>query len=118
MWGSKPALARLAPANAEGRCIEVQAMLPVGLFRKNAARFDLRNHRKLAAIDGHIGYAGSQNIVDGEFVKGFPNEELSCRFTGPVVLQLQAVFLTDYFFETGRQLDPAGLLSELPPPAP
>ncbi len=112
--GSKPALARLAPAmRADG--IEVQAMLPVGLFRRNAARFDLRNHRKLAVIDGSIGYAGSQNIVEPEFIKGFPNEELMFRLTGPAVLQVQAVFLADYFFETGSQLGSAGIFPELAP---
>ena len=61
--GSKRGLARLAPLmRANG--IEVNAMLPVGLFRRNAARFDLRNHRKIAVIDGHTGYIGSQNIAD------------------------------------------------------
>src|SRR5258708_18664317 len=90
--GSKNALARLAPKmRANG--VDVQAMLPVGFFRHNAARFDLRNHRKIAVIDGQIGHTGSQNIVDPLFVQGFPNEELAARLTGPVGAQLQAGFL-------------------------
>jgi cardiolipin synthase len=98
--GSKRGLARLAPRmRAEG--IEVLAALQVGFFRHNAARFDLRNHRKIAVIDGKIGYTGSQNLVNSEFVKGYPNEELMVRIMGPVVVQLQAVFLADHFFETG-----------------
>ena len=102
--GSKPALAKLAPQmRANG--IEVQAMLPVGFFRHNAARFDLRNHRKIAVIDGRIGHTGSQNVVNPEFVKGFPNEELVVRLTGPVVVQLQAVFLADHYFEEGGLLE-------------
>ena len=40
------------------------AMMPVGWFRRSAARFDLRNHRKIAVIDGQIAYLGSQNLVD------------------------------------------------------
>ncbi len=112
--GSKPALARLAPRmRADG--IEVQAMLPVGFFRRNAARFDLRNHRKIAVIDGQIGHTGSQNIVNPEFVKGFPNEELDLRVTGPVVAQLQAVFLADHYFEAGGQLEQPELFPELAP---
>ena len=55
--GSKRALARLAPKmRADG--IQVQAMLPVNLFRHNAARFDLRNHRKIVVVDGCVGYTG------------------------------------------------------------
>lgn len=112
--GSKPALKQLAP-RLRGEGIEVHAMLPVNLFRRNAARFDLRNHRKIAVIDGHTGYTGSQNIVNGDFVNNFPNEELEVRLTGPVVIQLQAVFLADYYFETGLQLQPPQIFPNLDP---
>ena len=82
--------------------IEVHAMLPVKFFHRNAARFDLRNHRKIAVIDGqHRLYTGSQNIVNPRFVKGYPNEELTVRATGVVVAQLQAIFLADHYFEAG-----------------
>jgi cardiolipin synthase len=106
--GSKRGLKRLAPElRAAG--VEVNVMLPVGLFRSNAARFDLRNHRKIAVVDGCIGYTGSQNIVNPGFVKGYPNEELVARVTGPVVAQLQAVFLADHYFETNAALDESEL---------
>ncbi len=106
--GSKHGLVQLAPKmRADG--IEVNAMLPVGLFRRNAARFDLRNHRKIAVLDGWIGYTGSQNLVNPGFVKGFPNEELVARVAGPVVAQLQAVFLADHYFETNATVDEAEL---------
>jgi cardiolipin synthase len=102
--GSRAGMTLLAPRlQSEG--VEVVAMLSVGFFRHNAARFDLRNHRKLAVIDGLVGYAGSQNIVSPEFVPGFPNEELVARVTGPVVAQIQAILLADYFIETGGALD-------------
>ncbi len=112
--GSKPALRHLAP-KMRARGIEVEAMLPVNLFRRNAARFDLRNHRKIAVIDGAIGYTGSQNIVNPGFVKNYPKEELSLRVTGPVVVQLQAVFLADKYFETGGLLEHPELFPDLPP---
>jgi len=102
--GSKKALRRLAPKLRHDG-IEVTPLLPAGLFRRNAARFDLRNHRKIAVIDGVIGYSGSQNICDCEFVRGFPNQELVARLEGPAVWQLQAVFLADYYLETNRVLD-------------
>jgi cardiolipin synthase A/B len=109
--GSKKALDSLAPRmRLEG--IEVQALLPFHLFRRNSARFDLRNHRKIAVIDGCIGYTGSQNIVLPNFVKRYPNEELTVRITGPVVIQLQAVFLADQYFETGTRLEHPDLFPE------
>lgn len=112
--GSKHGLKRLAPElRAAG--VEVNAMLPVGLFRRNAARFDLRNHRKIAVVDGCIGYTGSQNLVNPGFVKGFPNEELVARVTGPIVAQLQAVFLADHYFETNAALDESELFQKLEP---
>jgi cardiolipin synthase len=97
--GSKKGLRNLAPRLRDAG-IEVRAMLPGGFFRRNAARFDLRNHRKIAVVDNHIGYTGSQNIVNPEFVPGHPNEELTARLTGPIVAQLQAIFLADHYFET------------------
>jgi len=90
----------------------VRALLEVGFWRRGAARFDLRNHRKIAVIDGIIGHTGSQNVVNPGFVKGYPNEEMMLRMTGPVVVQLQAVFLADHFFETGTGMDELGLFPE------
>jgi len=110
--GSRPGLEKLGPRlRRDG--VEVIAMLPVGFFRHNAARFDLRNHRKLAVIDGSIGYAGSQNLVDPAFVPGHPNEELVARITGPVVAQIQAILLADRFIETGATFDYGPLFPEL-----
>jgi cardiolipin synthase len=112
--GSKRALRKLA-AKMRGQGIEVTAVLPAGLFRRNAARFDLRNHRKIAVIDGRICYGGSQNISNGQFVAGFPNEELVVRVAGPVAWQMQAVFLADYYQETNAVLNDPELF---PDPAP
>jgi len=102
--GAKRGLAWFGPRlRAVG--IEVTPLLPVGLFRRGAARFDLRNHRKLAVIDGAVGYIGSQNIVDPEFIPGCPNEELVARVAGPVVAQLQSAIIADRYFETGHVAD-------------
>jgi cardiolipin synthase A/B len=110
--GSRQGLEKLAP-KMRSNGVEVLEMLPVGLFRRNAARFDLRNHRKIVVIDGRVGYTGSQNIVNPEFVKGYPNEELMVRVTGPVVAQLQAMFLADHYSETGNVFDPGELYPKL-----
>ena len=112
--GSKRGLRRLG-SRLPGQGVEVRPMMPVGFFRRNAARFDLRNHRKLVIIDSRVGYTGSQNIVNAECVPGHPNEELMARLTGPVVAQLQAVFLADHYFESGRPLEYRDLLPQLTP---
>lgn len=44
-----------------------------GLVHK-LGRFDLRNHRKIVVVDGRVGYTGSQNIVNPEFVKGYDRQ--------------------------------------------
>ena len=90
---------RLAPRlRAQG--VEAILVMPPRLWGRKAVRLDLRNHRKIAVIDGQIGYVGSQNIVDPDANRGLTNEELVARLTGPVVRQLQAVFLADRFYET------------------
>jgi cardiolipin synthase len=109
--GSKRALRRLAPKMRRNG-VEVTALMQAGLFRRNAARFDLRDHKKIAVIDGTTGYSGSQNIADGEFVAGFHNEEMVVRVTGPVVWQLQAVFLADLHQETSSVLDDREMFPE------
>jgi cardiolipin synthase len=93
--------------------VDVRLVLPVVFFRRKSARADLRNHRKIAVIDGRVGYAGSQNIVSSEFRPGIVNAELMVRVRGPVVLELQSVFIADWFLETEEVLDAARLL---PPP--
>ncbi len=81
--------------------VEIHAALPVSLFRRGLASIDMRNHRKLAVIDGRIAYTGSQNICDADYgTRNLEWYDLMLRLTGPIVLQLQAVFYTDWFAET------------------
>ncbi|MBY0522322.1 MAG: cardiolipin synthase [Gemmataceae bacterium] len=85
--------------------VAVQEMLPVRFLPWKMTRFDLRNHRKIAVIDGRIGYTGSQNLICAEFKEGITYEELMVRVTGPVVLDLQYVFAADWYLETTELLD-------------
>lgn len=84
--------------------IEALATMRLSWIRSRGARFDLRNHRKIAIIDSRVAYTGSQNLVDARFIPGLTYEELMVRVTGPVVLELQAVFAQDWYQETGRRL--------------
>ena len=104
----KPILARLHAAGAEAHRI-----LPLGM-RRNASRIDLRNHRKIAVIDGRVGFTGSQNIVDAQADDDAPaNVELVIRVTGPAVAELQAVFIGDWYMESATALDENHLFAPL-----
>ena len=98
--GSRDGLARLAPPMRAAGC-EVTAVMPLRFWGHNAARFDLRNHRKIAVIDGAAAYFGSQNIVGDSANPGLVNEELAVRVTGPLVRHLHTLVLADRYLETG-----------------
>jgi len=91
-------LARLHDADVDAR-----AVLPFRLLRGRTRR-DMRNHRKIFLVDGVIGYTGSQNIVSRDFRPGVTNRELVARVTGPVVAELNAIFIGDWFLETEAML--------------
>ncbi|MBN1803928.1 MAG: cardiolipin synthase [Sedimentisphaerales bacterium] len=94
--------------------VEVQDDLPVGFLRRRASRIDLRNHRKIVIIDGKIGYTGSQNIVDDNYGhKDLVWRDLMARMSGPVVQELQTVFLENWNFRTDKLLDEKDIF---PPP--
>ncbi|MHA7985324.1 cardiolipin synthase [Rathayibacter sp. CAU 1779] len=87
-----------------------QLMLPVQPFKGKYQRPDLRNHRKLLVVDGRVGYMGSQNVIDRSYDKrsnlrrGLKWKELVTRLEGPIVQGLDAIFITDWYSETGELL--------------
>jgi cardiolipin synthase len=102
--GSRPTLKTLViKLKAQG--VAIHEMLPLSLLPWKLVRPDLRNHRKIAVIDGRIGYTGSQNLVCAEFKEGITYEEVMVRLSGPVVLDLQYVFAEDWFLETNEVLE-------------
>jgi len=103
--GSRGMFRTLGPKMMEKGILLREAMA-VGLFRRRMARVDLRNHRKLVVIDGRLGYTGSQNIVNADYGhRGLAYTDLMVRLVGPTVLELQGVFLSDWYFETHEILD-------------
>jgi cardiolipin synthase len=110
-------------------------MLPVLPLRGRYQRPDLRNHRKLLVADGELGYVGSLNLIDPSYQKranrrrGLAWQDLLAEVRGPVVRELDAVFVTDWYGETGELLtssreDPppgerqGGLLAQVAPSGP
>ena len=68
---------------------------------------NLRSHRKILIVDGQVGFTGGMNIGD-EYVGKNPQfgywRDTHMRLGGPVVLQLQQVFVEDWFYATGEEL--------------
>ena len=87
--------------------IEQHLLLPLHFFGANYTRIDLRNHRKIVVIDGQIGYTGSQNLIKRNYFRkdAIYYDELVARVSGPVVGELEAAFITDWYSETRVLLD-------------
>jgi cardiolipin synthase len=84
--------------------VDARKALPLRLLR-GRTRGDMRNHRKLFLIDGEIGYAGSQNIIEKDFRPGVVNRELVLRVKGPLVAEMAAMFVVDWYMETEAMLE-------------
>ena len=87
-----------------------ELLLPIQPLRGRYQRPDLRNHRKVLVVDGRIGFMGSQNMIDRSYNKranrrrGLRWQDLMVRLEGPVVAELNAVFISDWFSETDELL--------------
>lgn len=86
--------------------IDVASFLPAVPLR-GRFRVNFRNHRKIAVIDGRIGFIGGQNIGDeyrGRREKFGPFRDTHMRIEGPAVQQLQEIFVHDWNFTRGEDL--------------
>jgi len=101
--------------------IEWYRMMPVRPLHGQWRRPDLRNHRKILVVDDQIAFCGSQNLVEASY--GNPKYQkmgrkwvdLMARVTGTTVAALDAVFVSDWYTESGEMLDVRR--AEHPPPA-
>ncbi|WP_313818317.1 cardiolipin synthase [Citricoccus sp.] len=91
--------------------LEYHLAMPVLPWRGKYQRPDLRNHRKILIVDGLVGYTGSQNLVEPGYKRASAHAmgrewvDLMSRITGPVVASLDVVFVTDWYAETGDELE-------------
>ena len=83
--------------------------LPSSIFAPwRVATINLRNHRKVLAIDGRVAFTGGMNIRHGNVLAQKPKspvQDLHFRIEGPAVTQLQEAFANDWAFTTGKILD-------------
>jgi cardiolipin synthase len=97
-------------------------LLPVQPWRGRYQRPDLRNHRKVLVVDGRVAFMGSQNMIDRTYDRwtnrrrGLRWKDLMVRLEGPIVAELNTIFVSDWFSETDvmlaregpRQVAPVG----------
>lgn len=118
--GSKAFLRSGACANLRVAGVGVVASLPVNPLRMIFARIDLRNHRKIAVIDGSIAYTGSQNLTDSTFRSNAlrqtgPWIDATLRIEGPAAQALAIVFLRDWLLDSNEVIEDLGpFLPEFP----
>ncbi len=82
--------------------IEIVAFLPAK-FPLTGGKLNYRNHRKIAIIDGKIGYTGGLNIGDeymGKNKKFGYWRDTHIKIEGTSVYMLQMIFLTDWYYTT------------------
>jgi cardiolipin synthase A/B len=85
--------------------IEVEPFMPVR-FSRLTRRVNYRNHRKIAVIDGRIGYIGGMNIAQRYLGTSGSEEwrDMHLRLTGSAVYGLQQSFVADWYYNSGTLL--------------
>ncbi len=86
--------------------------IPVACFMQTILpwRFrylNLRNHRKILVVDGRDGFSGGMNIRAGNFLAHNPRhpvQDIHFHIQGPVVAEMQKVFVEDWAFTTEEML--------------
>jgi cardiolipin synthase len=79
-------------------------------------RVNRRDHRKLLVVDGRVGFTGGVGVADqwlGTAPDQDPWRDSHFRVEGPVVAQLQAAFMDDWFETRGLVLDGPGYFPDL-----
>lgn len=82
------------------------AFLPLDPLRRRI-QVNMRNHRKIAVVDGRVAFTGGLNIGN-EYLGEVPRfgfwRDTHVRLEGPAVASLQRVFAEDWDFAAGEHL--------------
>lgn len=99
---SRPPMIRLLRELGIPSAVFLAPSLPI-----RSQYLNLRNHRKILAVDGRMAFTGGLNIRVGSMLSlkpKHPIEDLHFRLEGPVVRFLVEAFAVDWHFTTGEQL--------------
>uniref|UniRef100_UPI0035A1B6CC cardiolipin synthase n=1 Tax=Prevotella heparinolytica TaxID=28113 RepID=UPI0035A1B6CC len=104
-WSNNRPLKKRHLRSIRARGIEIVKFDPITFPWINHAAH--RDHRKIAVIDGKIGYTGGMNIAD-YYINGLPKignwHDMHLHLEGDVVRYLQGIFLTMWNRETGQHI--------------
>ena len=85
--------------------VKLASFHPLGFY--NLGRLNNRDHRKIAIIDGHIGYIGGYGIADewsGHAQDKNHWRDTGLRIVGPAVNRMQGAFCENWIEQTGEIL--------------
>ena len=101
---NRPRASRLLRRNG----VPVARFLPPRLIPPQVS-INLRNHRKVLAVDGQTAFTGGMNIGDRHLLQGGGHAvaDVHFRIDGPVASQMEATFLEDWAFTTGESRPPS-----------
>src|SRR6478752_6184726 len=119
-FGSKDLFRRLREAGVEvvaydGIVVVRSGELGERQFKPHGEDLLHFDHRKMAVIDGRIAYVGGSGIEDHYNDERF--YDVMCRVEGPIVAQLQSVFLLSWRHHGGDAPDDPTLAEYFPPDA-
>ena len=117
-FGSKDLYRRLREAGIEvvahdGIVVVRSGELGARTFHPHAEDLLHFDHRKMVVVDGKVGYVGGSGIEDHYNDERF--YDVMCRVEGPIVAQLQSVFLISWRHHGGPAPDDPSLLRYFPP---
>jgi cardiolipin synthase len=105
---ARPGVSRLLRGH---RNVQVARFLPLTLSLRGL-RLNLRNHRKILAIDGATGFTGGMNIGRRHLVDDADNRkptvDVHFRIDGPAVGFMEETFAADWLFTTDARTDWTG----------
>ncbi len=99
----------------------VAVFLPSRFTPFDSPRTNFVNHRKILVVDGAVAFTGGMNVGDEYALRW---RDAMVRLEGPAVLDLQHVFLDDWYFATDElveedsEQDPELLLARAAPSPP
>ena len=117
-FGSKDLFRRLREAGIEvvahdGIVVVRSGDLGARTYHPHAEDLLHFDHRKMVVVDGRVGYVGGSGIEDHYNDERF--YDVMCRVEGPIVAQLQSVFLLSWRNHDGAAPEDPSLLRYFPP---
>lgn len=95
--------------------VQIFPFMPVR-FPSFSSKINYRNHRKILVVDGRIGFVGGLNIAD-KYLHGLPHlghwVDTHLKLEGEAVAALDRVFISDWDFVSGEELQPESSLKRV-----